>query len=150
MMGESLMDTSSGYDTVLYHESLGVFTGIIPFNFPAMIPMGWMTPICIATGNTIVLKAATMTPQSALKLADLYREAGLPGGVVNVVTCSRNQQPRRKQRGMLFSKGISPGFNTFSVYNSQELANLRSTLRQESHTFNAYLIAEFGKEQVPS
>jgi malonate-semialdehyde dehydrogenase (acetylating)/methylmalonate-semialdehyde dehydrogenase len=91
MMGESLMDASSGYDTVLYREPLGVFTGIIPFNFPAMIPMGWMTPICIATGNTIVLKAATMTPQSALKLADLYREAGLPDGVVNVVTCSRNE-----------------------------------------------------------
>jgi malonate-semialdehyde dehydrogenase (acetylating)/methylmalonate-semialdehyde dehydrogenase len=54
-----------------------------------MIPMGWMTPICIATGNTIVLKAATMTPQSALRLAELYKEAGLPDGVVNVVTCSR-------------------------------------------------------------
>jgi malonate-semialdehyde dehydrogenase (acetylating)/methylmalonate-semialdehyde dehydrogenase len=91
MMGESLMDTSAGYDTVLYREPLGVFAGIVPFNFPAMIPMGWMTPICIATGNTIVLKAATMTPQSALRLAELYKEAGLPDGVVNVVTCSRTE-----------------------------------------------------------
>ena len=41
MKGESLLDASTGYDTVLYHEPLGVFAGIIPFNFPAMIPMGW-------------------------------------------------------------------------------------------------------------
>jgi malonate-semialdehyde dehydrogenase (acetylating)/methylmalonate-semialdehyde dehydrogenase len=89
MMGESLMDTSSGFDTVLYREPLGVFAGIVPFNFPAMIPMGWMTPICIACGNTIVLKAATFTPQSCLRIAELYREAGLPDGVINIVTCSR-------------------------------------------------------------
>lgn len=91
MMGESLMDASSGYDTVLYRESLGVFAGVVPFNFPAMIPMGWMTPICIACGNTIVLKAASFTPQSALRIAELYKEAGLPDGVINIVTCSRNE-----------------------------------------------------------
>ncbi len=91
LMGESLMDTSSGFDTVLYRESLGVFAGIIPFNFPAMIPMGWMTPTCIACGNTIVLKAATFTPQSCMRIAELYKEAGLPDGVINIVTCSRNE-----------------------------------------------------------
>ena len=91
MMGESLMNASTGYDTVLYREPLGVFAGIVPFNFPAMIPFGWMVPICIATGNTMVIKAATMTPQSALRIAGLYREAGLPDGVVNVITCSRNE-----------------------------------------------------------
>ena len=91
MMGESLMDTSPGYDVVLYREPLGIFAGLVPFNFPAMIPMGWMTPICIATGNTIVLKAATMTPNSAFRMAEMYREAGLPDGVLNVVTCSREE-----------------------------------------------------------
>ena len=91
MMGESLMDASKGYDTVLYRIPLGVCAGIIPFNFPSMIPMGWMTPICIACGNTIVLKAATFTPQSALRFAELYKEAGLPDGVINVVTCSRHE-----------------------------------------------------------
>ncbi|MDR0710293.1 MAG: CoA-acylating methylmalonate-semialdehyde dehydrogenase [Spirochaetaceae bacterium] len=91
MMGESLMDASSGFDTVLYREALGVFAGIVPFNFPAMIPMGWMTPICIACGNTIVIKAATFTPQTALRIAGLYKEAGLPDGVINIVTCSRNE-----------------------------------------------------------
>ena len=91
MMGESLMDASSGYDTVSYRMPLGVFAGIVPFNFPAMIPMGWMTPICIACGNTIVLKAATFTPQTCMRIAELYKEAGLPDGVINIVTCSRHE-----------------------------------------------------------
>lgn len=91
MMGESLMDASSGYDTVLYREPLGVFAGIVPFNFPAMIPMGWMAPMCIACGNTMVIKAATFTPQTCLRIAELYQEAGLPDGVLNIVTCSRNE-----------------------------------------------------------
>ncbi len=91
MMGESMMDASRGYDTVKYRESLGVFAGIVPVNFPAMIPFGWMVPVCVATGNTIVLKAASLTPRTALRIAELYKEAGMPDGVVNVVTCSRHE-----------------------------------------------------------
>lgn len=91
MKGQSLMNTSTGYDTVLYREPLGVFAGIIPFNFPGMIPMGWMTPLCIATGNTIVIKAASMTPMTAMRCAELWQEAGLPDGVLNIVTCTRNE-----------------------------------------------------------
>ena len=91
MMGESSMDISAGYDTVLYREPLGVFAGIAPFNFPAMIPMGWMMPLCISAGNTFILKASSLTPMTAFRLAELLQEAGLPKGVVNVVTCSRNE-----------------------------------------------------------
>lgn len=91
MMGETLMNTSVGYDTSLYRESLGVFAGIIPFNFPAMIPFGWMTPLCIATGNTIVLKVSSATPRTALRMAELYKEAGIPDSVVNVITCQRTE-----------------------------------------------------------
>ena len=91
LMGESLMNVTSGFDSTLYREPLGVFVGIAPFNFPAMIPMGWMMPMCIATGNTLVLKAASMTPMTSLRLAALLVEAGLPDGVVNIVTCSRNE-----------------------------------------------------------
>lgn len=90
IQGDSLMDASSGYDTVLYREPLGVFAGISPFNFPAMIPMGWMTPMCIATGNTIVLKVSGSTPLTSLRFAELYREAGLPDGVLNIVFCGRD------------------------------------------------------------
>ena len=88
-MGDSMRDTSSGYDTTLYYEPAGVFAGIVPFNFPGMIPMGWMVPICIACGNTIVLKLASMTPMTAMRMMELLEEAGLPKGVVNLVTCSR-------------------------------------------------------------
>jgi malonate-semialdehyde dehydrogenase (acetylating)/methylmalonate-semialdehyde dehydrogenase len=91
MMGESLMDSTEGFDTVLYRESVGVFAGIAPFNFPAMIPIGWMMPICLATGNTLVLKAASMTPMTTMRCIELIQEAGLPNGVLNVVTCSRKE-----------------------------------------------------------
>lgn len=91
MMGESLMNTSTDHDTVLHREPLGVFVGLAPWNFPAMIPMGWMMPLCIASGNTMVLKASSITPMTSMKMIDLLCEAGLPAGVVNLVTCSRNE-----------------------------------------------------------
>ena len=91
LMGESLWNTSAGYDTVMAREPVGVFAGIVPFNFPAMIPMGWMVPLCIAAGNTIVMKAASMTPMTCMRIAELYQEAGLPDGVINIVTCSRKE-----------------------------------------------------------
>lgn len=90
MLGESLMDTSSGYDTVLYREPVGVFAGIAPFNFPGMIPMGWMVPLCIATGNTMIIKASSTTPMTSLRLLELLYEAGLPQGVVSVLTTGRD------------------------------------------------------------
>lgn len=91
MKGESLMNASSDYDTVLYRHPIGVFAGIAPWNFPAMIPHGWMAPLCIATGNTMVLKAASFVPQSSMRLLELWHEAGLPEGVLNLVTCSRDE-----------------------------------------------------------
>jgi malonate-semialdehyde dehydrogenase (acetylating)/methylmalonate-semialdehyde dehydrogenase len=91
MMGENLMNVSSGFDTVNFRESMGVFAGIAPWNFPAMIPMGWMAPIAIACGNTYVLKVASYTPMTSLYFARLYKEAGFPDGVLNIITCSRNE-----------------------------------------------------------
>jgi len=91
MKGESLFNVSSGYDTVRYSEPMGVFAGIAPWNFPAMIPQGWMAPICLVTGNTLVLKAASFAPQCAMRITELWYEAGLPPGVLNLVTTSRNE-----------------------------------------------------------
>ena len=65
MQGDSLMNVSTGFDTVTYREPLGVFVGIAPWNFPAMIPMGWMMPLAVTTGNTFVLKAASYVPQTS-------------------------------------------------------------------------------------
>jgi malonate-semialdehyde dehydrogenase (acetylating)/methylmalonate-semialdehyde dehydrogenase len=105
MTGESLMDASKGYDTVLYREPLGVFAGIAPFNFPAMIPMGWMTPLCIACGNTIVLKVSGSTPLTSMRIAELYRDAGLPDGVLNIVSCDRTETQELLTNPLI--KGVS-------------------------------------------
>jgi malonate-semialdehyde dehydrogenase (acetylating)/methylmalonate-semialdehyde dehydrogenase len=91
MTGPALMNCTPGYDTTQYRTPLGVFIGIAPWNFPAMIPMGWMAPLCIATGNTFVLKAASFVPQTAMRILELWQEAGLPRGVINLVTCSRKE-----------------------------------------------------------
>ena len=119
LQGESLMDASSGYDSVLYREPLGVFAGIVPFNFPSMIPMGWMTPMCIVCGNTIVIKAATFTPRTALRFAELYKEAGLPDGVINIVTCSRREAEllltHPDIRGVSFVGSTSVGLHIYST-----------------------------------
>lgn len=119
MMGESMMNTSNGYDTVLYYESVGVFAGIAPFNFPGMIPMGWMASLCIATGNTMVIKAASMTPMTAMRMTELWQEAGLPNGVLNIVTCSRNEAEiflkHPDVKGISFVGSTSVGLHIYST-----------------------------------
>ncbi|MFG2894468.1 CoA-acylating methylmalonate-semialdehyde dehydrogenase [Streptomyces sp. NPDC048248] len=75
---------SRGVDVHDFRQPLGVVAGITPFNFPAMVPL-WMHPIAIATGNTFVLKPSERDPSAANFVAELYREAGLPDGVFNVV-----------------------------------------------------------------
>ncbi len=91
MQGYAMMEATRSHDICLYRESVGVFLGIAPYNFPAMIPFGWFLPLCIAAGNTIVLKVASMVPQTGMRLLELLIEAGLPKGVVNLVTCSRQE-----------------------------------------------------------
>src|ERR1039457_7082723 len=119
MMGESLMNATTGYDTTLYREPLGVFAGIAPFNFPAMIPMGWMMPLCIATSNTMVLKAASMTPMTSIRMLELLYEAGLPKGVVNLVTCSRREAEllltHPDVRGITFVGSTAVGLHVYST-----------------------------------
>ena len=65
-------------------QPLGVVGIICPFNFPAMVPM-WFFPIAIAAGNTVVLKPSEKVPTAALWMAELWKEAGLPDGVFNVL-----------------------------------------------------------------
>jgi len=119
MMGESLMNITPGFDTVLYREPVGVFAGIAPFNFPAMIPMGWMMPLCLATGNTLVLKASSMTPMTAMRCAELMQEAGLPEGVLNIVTCSRNEAEiflkHEDIKGITFVGSTSVGLHVYAA-----------------------------------
>ncbi|NNJ94726.1 MAG: CoA-acylating methylmalonate-semialdehyde dehydrogenase, partial [Halobacteria archaeon] len=71
-------------DSHSMRQPLGVCAGITPFNFPAMVPM-WMFPLSIVCGNTFILKTSEKVPSTALRLAELLTEAGLPDGVMNVV-----------------------------------------------------------------
>src|SRR5208282_310715 len=119
MKGESVMNVSTGYDTVQFREPLGVFAGIAPWNFPAMIPQGWMVPICVATGNCMVLKAASSVPQSAMRITELWKEAGLPDGVLNIVTTSRNEAEILLKhpaiKGVTFVGSTSVGLHIYST-----------------------------------
>ncbi|MBR1758270.1 MAG: CoA-acylating methylmalonate-semialdehyde dehydrogenase [Lachnospiraceae bacterium] len=90
VQGDACMQVTTGYDTATYRMPLGVCAGIVPMNFPAMIPWGWMVPLAVATGNTVVLKANSNTPLTSMRMMELfYEEAGFPKGVVNLVTTSR-------------------------------------------------------------
>lgn len=84
LKGDYSAQYSRGVDVLSFREPLGVCAGITPFNFPAMVPL-WMHPIAIATGNTFVLKPSERDPSASNRIAGLYAEAGLPGGVFNVV-----------------------------------------------------------------
>lgn len=92
IQGDTAMQVTTGFDTATYRMPLGVCAGIVPFNFPAMIPWGWMVPLAIATGNTYVLKAATQTPLTSMRILELFYEEGkFPKGIVNLVTCGRKE-----------------------------------------------------------
>ena len=83
MKGEHSVEVGTDVDTHSTREPVGVCVGITPFNFPAMVPM-WMYPVAIACGNTFVLKPSEKVPTTAVRLAELFKEAGLPDGVLNV------------------------------------------------------------------
>ena len=84
LKGEHSKNTGPSIDSWSEFQPLGVVAGITPFNFPAMVPL-WMYPMAIACGNTFVLKPSERDPTSALYIAELAHEAGLPAGVLNVV-----------------------------------------------------------------
>ena len=84
LKGEHSRNVGPGIDSWAEHQALGVTAGITPFNFPAMVPL-WMWPMAVACGNTFVLKPSERDPSSALFIAQLALEAGLPPGVLNVV-----------------------------------------------------------------
>ncbi|KHL18791.1 malonate-semialdehyde dehydrogenase (acetylating)/methylmalonate-semialdehyde dehydrogenase [Mumia flava] len=75
---------STGVDVHSKRQPLGVVGIISPFNFPAMVPM-WFFPVAIAAGNTVVLKPSEKDPSAAVWIAELWKEAGLPDGVFNVL-----------------------------------------------------------------
>lgn len=84
MLGENLIGISKDMDLSSYRTPLGVCAGIAPFNFPAMIPL-WMFPTGVICGNTYVIKPSERDPTACMALVELFKEAGCPDGVVNVI-----------------------------------------------------------------
>lgn len=84
LKGETLPQLAEHIDGQTAREPVGVCAGITPFNFPAMVPL-WMFPVAIACGNTFILKPSEKVPLTAVRLAQLALDAGLPPGVLNLV-----------------------------------------------------------------
>ena len=84
MMGQSFEDIATGIDCQAIRQPMGVFAGITPFNFPAMVPF-WFWPFAVATGNTYVLKPSERVPLTQIKIFELIEKAGFPKGVMNLV-----------------------------------------------------------------
>ena len=78
------LEVSRGVTCEQVYEPLGVVAGVTPFNFPFMVPL-WMLPQALVSGNSFVLKASEQVPLSALKLVEIFKEAGLPDGVLNLI-----------------------------------------------------------------
>ena len=84
LKGDFTDQVSTSIDNWTLRQPLGVVAGITPFNFPCMVPC-WMFPVAIAAGNTFILKPSERDPSASLFMANLFKEAGLPDGVFNVV-----------------------------------------------------------------
>ncbi|MDQ3263363.1 MAG: CoA-acylating methylmalonate-semialdehyde dehydrogenase [Myxococcota bacterium] len=82
------LDVSRGVNCRTVHEPLGVVAGIVPFNFPVMVPL-WMVPNALMAGNAFILKPSEQVPYGAMRIAQLLQQAGLPDGLFNVVNGQR-------------------------------------------------------------
>lgn len=84
MMGEHSEDIAPGIDSYAVRQPMGVFAGIVPFNFPVMVPF-WFWPYAVAAGNTFVLKPSERVPLTQQRVFELISQAGFPKGVINMV-----------------------------------------------------------------
>jgi len=89
MQGEHLDGIANNINGRVVKQSLGVFGGVAPFNFPALV-FGWFIPYAIGVGNTFIYKPSTQSPLFMQKMGDIFNEIGLPKGVVNIVHGNRS------------------------------------------------------------
>jgi malonate-semialdehyde dehydrogenase (acetylating)/methylmalonate-semialdehyde dehydrogenase len=112
LKGEFTEGAGPGIDVFSLRQPLGVVAGITPFNFPAMIPL-WQCAPAIACGNAFILKPSERDPSVPLRLAELFLEAGLPPGILNVVNGDKEavdgilEEPRIKAVGFVGSTPIA-------------------------------------------
>ncbi|MFC1771413.1 CoA-acylating methylmalonate-semialdehyde dehydrogenase [Candidatus Margulisiibacteriota bacterium] len=84
IIADEHLEVSKGIECKISKEPIGVVASITPFNFPSMVPH-WTMPIALTLGNTMIMKPSEKTPLSAVRIADLLAQAGLPENVFNVV-----------------------------------------------------------------
>ena len=84
LINDEIMEVSKGVECRTTHVPIGVVASITPFNFPHMVPL-WTAPNALALGNCMIMKPSEQVPLSALRIAELLQEAGLPDGVFNIV-----------------------------------------------------------------
>ncbi|MGW4052754.1 CoA-acylating methylmalonate-semialdehyde dehydrogenase [Streptomyces sp. NPDC004779] len=112
LKGEFTDNAGTGIDVHSLRVPLGVVAGITPFNFPAMIPL-WQAAPALACGNAFILKPSERDPSVPLRLAELFLEAGLPAGVLNVVNGGKEavdtllEDPRVQALGFVGSTPIA-------------------------------------------
>ncbi|MFJ6575343.1 CoA-acylating methylmalonate-semialdehyde dehydrogenase [Streptomyces sp. NPDC091368] len=112
LKGEFTDSAGTGIDVHSLRSPLGVIAGITPFNFPAMIPL-WQAAPALACGNAFVLKPSERDPSVPLRLAELFLEAGLPPGVLNVVNGGKEavdtllEDPRVQALGFVGSTPVA-------------------------------------------
>jgi malonate-semialdehyde dehydrogenase (acetylating)/methylmalonate-semialdehyde dehydrogenase len=104
LKGEYAENAGTQVDTHTVRQPVGVCAGITPFNFPVMVPM-WMFPMAIACGNTFILKPSEKVPSASVRMAELFQEAGLPDGVLNVAA-RRQGNGRRDPRSPRDPRGV--------------------------------------------
>ncbi|RAX14935.1 methylmalonate-semialdehyde dehydrogenase (CoA acylating) [Pseudarthrobacter sp. AG30] len=124
LKGEFSDSVGTGLDVYSMRQPLGVVAGITPFNFPAMIPL-WKAGPAIAAGNAFILKPSERDPSVPLRLAELWIEAGLPGGIFNVINGDKEavdallDDPRVKAIGFVGSTPIAKSIYTRASANGK-------------------------------
>ena len=88
IQGETLDNIAGNIVGRVIKQSLGVFCGVAPFNFPALV-YGWFIPFAIGVGNTFVFKPSTQSPYFMQKMGEIFKEVGLPKGVINIIHGNR-------------------------------------------------------------
>ena len=140
LKGEYSEAAGPGIDLYSMHQPLGVVAGITPFNFPAMIPL-WKCAPAIACGNAFILKPSERDPSVPMRIAELFLEAGLPPGILNVVNGDKEavdtllNDPRVHAIGFVGSSAIAEVHLFDRLRQRQARAVLRR--RQEPHDRDA-------------
>ncbi|MFM2136340.1 MAG: hypothetical protein RL021_1740, partial [Bacteroidota bacterium] len=114
LISGEVQEVSRGVECVTQHVPVGVVASIAPFNFPAMVP-NWTLPNAIVLGNAMILKPSEIVPLSAMRLAALLKEAGLPDGIFNVVNGDRE---------MVEAICDHPGIDAVSFVGSTKVAKI--------------------------